>query len=277
MKITSPEYYKDFKCTADKCRHSCCVGWEIDIDEETAQFYKTVGGEIGERLGANIDDRDAPHFVLREGERCPFLNESGLCDIITELGEGALCQICADHPRFRNYFDDRVEIGLGISCEAAARLILTSDKYGVDSTEFPERERIFELLCDRNIPLSGRVEAIRAEFEVEIPELSLEEWSKLFLGMEILDGEWEGLIGNLTEHKNADETVEERLLTYFLYRHLANGIYDGRMRARIAFAIVSTFIITHLPADVFEGARMYSAEIEYSEENTERLINFLEN
>ena len=30
MTVTVPSYYKDFKCIADKCRHSCCIGWEID-------------------------------------------------------------------------------------------------------------------------------------------------------------------------------------------------------------------------------------------------------
>ena len=35
MKLYAPEYYKQFQCIADKCTHSCCIGWEIDIDEIT--------------------------------------------------------------------------------------------------------------------------------------------------------------------------------------------------------------------------------------------------
>ena len=32
MQIIVPDYYKEFSCIADHCRHSCCIGWEIDID-----------------------------------------------------------------------------------------------------------------------------------------------------------------------------------------------------------------------------------------------------
>ena len=31
MKLYAPKYYNEFKCIADKCTHSCCVGWEIDM------------------------------------------------------------------------------------------------------------------------------------------------------------------------------------------------------------------------------------------------------
>ena len=34
MKITAPDYYSQFKCIADQCRHTCCVGWEIEVDDE---------------------------------------------------------------------------------------------------------------------------------------------------------------------------------------------------------------------------------------------------
>ena len=125
MKTIVPDYYPEFHCIAGACRHSCCIGWEIDIDEDTRQLYREIPGEIGRRLSEQIDDSgEVPCFSLDERERCPFLNGDGLCDIILQLGEGALCQICADHPRFRSFFSDRTEMGLGLCCEAAADLIL---------------------------------------------------------------------------------------------------------------------------------------------------------
>ena len=47
MKTVVPHYYKNFKCIADKCRHSCCVGWEIDIDDDTLEKYRNLEGEMG--------------------------------------------------------------------------------------------------------------------------------------------------------------------------------------------------------------------------------------
>ena len=125
MKLIFPKYYPEFRCIADKCRHSCCIGWEIDIDPATREKYRYVSGKFGQRLNGAIQVGEVSSFRLGEGERCPMLNANGLCDLITELGEGMLCQICADHPRFRSYFSDRTELGLGLCCEEAARLVLT--------------------------------------------------------------------------------------------------------------------------------------------------------
>ena len=106
MKVVVPSYYGKFKCIASACRHSCCVGWEIDVDEDTLEYYKSVGGRLGDRLRENISEEGCPHFVTGEDERCPFLNSDNLCDIICELGEESLCQICSDHPRYRSFFSD---------------------------------------------------------------------------------------------------------------------------------------------------------------------------
>ena len=128
MKLMAPYYYPAFRCIADKCRHSCCIGWEIDIDPDTRERYRRIPGAFGARLNAAIDDGEVSAFRLGADERCPMLNNNGLCDLITTLGEDALCQICADHPRFRNFFADRTEIGLGLCCEEAARLILSREE-----------------------------------------------------------------------------------------------------------------------------------------------------
>ena len=124
MQVIFPDYYKHFSCTANTCRHNCCIGWEIDIDADTLALYDSIPGSFGQRLHENISRKDTPHFILGQQERCPFLNQKNLCDIILTLGEDHLCGICSDHPRFRNELPGRVETGLGLCCEEAARLIL---------------------------------------------------------------------------------------------------------------------------------------------------------
>lgn len=137
--VIYPDYYRKFKCIADRCTDSCCIGWEIDIDSESVERYKHCSGNLGRRISENITvSEDGTHsFILGENERCPFLNSRNLCDIYAELGEDALCKICADHPRFRSFFSDRTEIGLGLCCEAAAEIILS--RRGIFFFENPEK------------------------------------------------------------------------------------------------------------------------------------------
>ena len=127
MLHVKPDFYDDFKCIADKCRHSCCLGWEIDIDDESLRRFMAVDGEFGEYMRRNIELEPTPHFVLGGDERCPFLREDGLCKMILTLGEDSICDICREHPRFYNELPGRIEAGLGLCCEEAARLLLMSD------------------------------------------------------------------------------------------------------------------------------------------------------
>ena len=64
-----PNYYPDFRCIASACKHSCCVGWEIDVDGDTLGYYDTVSGKMGDRLRASIDrEADPPCFKLTPDE-----------------------------------------------------------------------------------------------------------------------------------------------------------------------------------------------------------------
>lgn len=125
MILRMPEYCREFNCIADKCSDNCCIGWEIDIDSETADFYDGVSGDFGKRLKNNITGGIPKSFILGEHERCPFLNKHNLCDIIINLGEEHLCQICGDHPRYYEWFGSVREGGIGLCCEEASRIILS--------------------------------------------------------------------------------------------------------------------------------------------------------
>ena len=56
MNIYVPSYYQKFRCIADRCRHSCCVGWEIDIDKDTCEYYSSIDGDFGKKLADNISE-----------------------------------------------------------------------------------------------------------------------------------------------------------------------------------------------------------------------------
>ncbi|MBR1812927.1 MAG: flagellin lysine-N-methylase [Lachnospiraceae bacterium] len=123
MKLITLDYYDAFACLADACKHSCCVDWEIDIDEDSWDYYDTVDGPFGDRLRACRQTGEDRSFILRPDGRCPFLNDNGLCDLITELGEESLCEVCTEYPRFTVEYRDVREKSLSVSCEEAGRLL----------------------------------------------------------------------------------------------------------------------------------------------------------
>lgn len=130
MKIRVPDYYKDFKCIADKCDDTCCAGWEVDVDDDSYEYYKTVTGPFGDRIKSVMvppTEEEEACFTLNNG-RCPFLNDNNLCDLYTELGEDKLCDTCTNYPRFIEEYGSLREIGIALSCKTAGELILKSDK-----------------------------------------------------------------------------------------------------------------------------------------------------
>ena len=129
MILRLPHYYKEFKCIANNCKDSCCkAGWEIDIDNNSLKLYNSIPGELGKKLNENIITSPTPHFKLNETGTCPFLTDNNLCELYIKIGENSLCDICKEHPRFYEFFNNVKEGGIGLCCEEAARIILSSTK-----------------------------------------------------------------------------------------------------------------------------------------------------
>ncbi len=311
MRLFVPSYYPRFQCRAGACRHSCCVGWEIDIDEETRTLYERMPGEIGEHVRRSLETKDGVTcFRLGAGERCPHLNADGLCNIILEAGEEYLSQICDDHPRFRSYFSDRVEMGLGLTCEAAAELILgdTTPATLVAVEDDGEREEVTAweyhvlttrdhfLALARNRELSFRERLVR----MVAPgcRLSLSDFAAHLMTLERLDPAWDGCLAGVTGNAEPEilgtsrmfstyDIAMEQLLVYLLLRHISDAEGDADLRARILFCAMTCRLIDAIArrhaetrgrltlADLAEYARMWSSEIEYSTENTDACLAYL--
>lgn len=311
MLFRTPGYYRRFRCIADRCRDSCCIGWEIDIDSDTAAYYDSVGGDFGRRLRENIS---GGCFALTEEERCPFLNGRGLCDIYTTLGEEHLCQICSDHPRFYEWFGNVKEGGIGLSCEAAAALILSEDmvltEEEIQEEDFGEcdgelyslllsaREVIFShlaqgSLCSALCAALDYAEALQAN--IDNGEYLLPEWAErtapavpdtdgvieFFTSLEQISPDWAPLLrrsagqsaGTLTEE---DTAMLRRIAVYFIYRYFLKGAHDGEIVSRVKLAAVSVYMTAMLRrrgGDMLLTAKNYSKETEYCEENIEALCD----
>ena len=155
MILAVPDYYEQFVCTASACRDNCCRGgWQIDVDPDTVNLYRTVGGSMGERLLRAVQtDIEGDCFLAQPEGRCPFLLSDGLCEIHRDMGPDYLCVVCRQFPRFSEYYGATKESGLGLSCEEAARIILSKTTpltvviKNIDEEEYEDSEWDAEL-CD---------------------------------------------------------------------------------------------------------------------------------
>ena len=132
-----PDYYKEFHCIGGVCKDSCCAGWEVDIDDDTAEMYKNVPLPIGDRLREKlIGDRGHYRFKLCPDKRCPFLNSDQLCDIILAMGQGGLSVTCTEYPRYTIETPFYQLTDLTLSCPEASRIFFSTE----DPVTYEERE-----------------------------------------------------------------------------------------------------------------------------------------
>lgn len=321
MILRMPAYCREFKCIADKCSDSCCIGWEIDIDKKTADFYKNADGKLGEKLRASIRDEDGCSFIL-ENERCPFLDENNLCEIILNMGEDKLSQICTDHPRYYEWFYNVKEGGIGMCCEEAARIILEKgDEEGYWDREISDescdeyddelydclyevREKLFSYLRNGNISVASAVSGILA-FAEELQDkldngdytVSEIENNSVIIGkpdcnamldilgsLEPIDEKWKPYVEALkTKSYNGllseNEKYLKNVLVYFLWRYFMKGVFDGEILSKVKLAVISAAMLSVMFGEERDEkkkiilAKNYSKEIEYSEENLEKIYD----
>lgn len=236
MIYIKPSFYDKFKCIASRCADNCCIGWEIDIDDETLEKYNEINDEFGCEIRSKIEK--APDgsncFKLVENDRCPFLNDENLCRIIINCGEAALCDICRNHPRFFEWFPGVTECGLGLSCEEVCRLLLSDTesfkldeiddlkKVNVEQTEvlvydlynyiYGRREDIYEILFSGDGYYYEKIEKVAAFSEEFCGEdlliKDIKDIVVAYKNTEPIDENWTIYIEEL--HKNIDKYLEYR-------------------------------------------------------------------
>lgn len=280
-----PDFYRAFSCKASYCRHSCCRGWEIDVDEESAAYYRALPGRIGERLREALVQEDGVwHFRLTPEGNCPFLRRDGLCRLIRELGEQSLCDICALHPRFYGELGGFEFCGLGLSCEKTCELLFSSSsplRFRLDDAAEPVDfagllrrmglDPVEELLHFTPRPNETRyAEILRRLAETEpIDKAWTEEIRQLRAALP-------DLVENAADYAAVcDGGRYDRIYQYILFRQLERA-GEFEFPALAVYARLSTefvFMQDALLGTDAEHLRRWSEQIEYSTENIERLLN----
>ena len=176
MIYTTPDYYEKFQCTADKCKDTCCAGWQIVVDEESLEKYKKIKSDYIWKVMSCVD-WESGTFRQDNEKRCAFLNENNLCNLYTNVGEESLCKTCREYPRHTEEFEGVREISLSVSCPEVAKILMecmepvkfntkeTKDEEVEDFGDFDPflfsiledaRKEMIEILQNRELPIQNR-------------------------------------------------------------------------------------------------------------------------
>lgn len=299
--MVTPDYYDKFACIGGECKHTCCGGaWDIEIDDESYEKYRRMGGEFGEKLISSITDERV--FVRRDG-KCAMLSPDGLCEIVCHGGE--FCVTCGEYPRFTQYYDDYVERGLSLSCEVAVEIVLnnrekvefTGRSGTCDEELFPmmfaARETILGILQNREFGIGKRIRLVLDYGEKLQEKINRNDFTEFICvpedrksagtdigviydvlsDMAVMNDGWLDAVRTAGGHKNVGEVdgiAVEQLAVYFIYRYFLDAVYDCDAISKIKFMAVSTAAIVGLSdvcGSITESARLYSLEIEHNEDN----------
>lgn len=312
--IYYPSYYDNFSCIADKCPDSCCTKWEIVIDDDTIKKYSSLDSSFGEKIRDSIEESDEGEKYFRlTDDRCPFLNECGLCDIHLNLGEDFTSTVCRQHPRFIEEFDGFTEISLSLSCPEAMRLIFSEKSCdniypvpfynGEDevlSLLISSREKILKhpddffllksVLLDTAADDILDIDCVYVQEHPEITVGFIKDFIDVLLERcEILTSEWETYLKYSYSSEILIEEIECfiknnkdnvcKAIKYFIYRYYLKAVNDLDVYSRGLFilmaVIVSSYIALSNKISFEEAVRLFSKEIEHSTDNVDIILDFL--
>ncbi len=314
MHIFYPDYYNDFRCIASACPDSCCKEWDVQVDPESARYYRALPGPLGDHLRSVLEDVDGDTIMRQtQDRRCPMWRQDGLCEIQRNLGEAALCHVCAQFPRLRHDYGDFVELGLELSCPEAAHIILQSPSPATISETVPggtepeydpydmeilrkSREVAHSIVNDA-AHSPGEVLAALLLYGYRVQAmLDGEACSPFTVDTAIAEACALAQQGSMADIFELYKTLEiltpawrallnstpafqpwtsrhRALARYFIDRYWLQAMSDLDLVGRVKFTIVSCLMIRSLPGDAQYTAQLYSKEIENDADNIYALLD----
>ncbi|HBN38441.1 MAG TPA: hypothetical protein DD404_02830 [Ruminococcaceae bacterium] len=304
MILKTPSFYKDFKCIAGDCPDSCCQGWEVDADDASLEFYKTLTGDIRNRIDSVLerDEFGNTIFRLADKKRCPFLNDENLCDMHIAIGGEHTPYTCRMFPRFINDFGGTREMGVSFSCPVASDMMfgLTEPmRFVSELNELPPelneidaqtyfylvkaREKAFSIVQDRTHPIHQRLIRL-LDFGVEIQK-DLEEYKEgsddidffdVFRNPELINPQWIDRVNSRKVKPVSNEIFNENIASYFIFRYFLTAVNDYDVLSKIKMAVIGVLIVTYFGEDSWT-IHLWSKETEHSQYNMDRYRELLKN
>jgi len=312
MLLFQTAYYDRFRCVAGDCPDSCCKEWDVQVDDESAEYYRSLSGPLGDLLRKVLCTQDGNTVMTIIDRRCPMWRSDGLCRIHAELGEDALCKTCREFPRLTHDYGDFVELGLELSCPEAAKLILSAppqpmivrDVPGGEVADYDEdamsilkatRQTMLAILSDSTRPVGqtlalGFLYGCQAQSQLDgaeaLPfdaEMALEEARSLAKSADSgsLPDFFLGLELLTPEweallHDPAPGSWNAQTLAlarYLVERYWLQAVSDYDLYCRVKFIAISCLLVKTLGGDIFRTAQLFSKEIENNIDNVEAILD----
>lgn len=302
--------YNKFHCIADKCPDSCCAGWEVDIDPDTAAFYRKLPGQLGDRLRQVLKSQDGDTAMVLENGRCPMWQQDGLCRIHAQLGHDALCQVCREYPRLHLDYGDFTEWGLELSCPEAARLIFADQSVHTEPLTTPStpeydpelmailqksREEILRFWQETTLSpqealtitlyyahlVQGALDG--GDFPAFSPEACLQAGKRyagngsltpllaFFAKLEILTETWRYRLQHPLP--GAWDHQLRTLAIYLIRRYWLQAVWDFDLVCRAKFVVSACILVNALGGDIVQTSQLFSKEIENDPDNLDAILD----
>ena len=275
------------------------------MDEETAALYRSLPGELGDRLRQVLTKDNTMEL---EGDRCPMWQQDGLCRIQAQLGHDALCKTCREFPRLTHDYGDFIEFGLELSCPEAARLIFTSSQQLI-TEEIPglcdadydtevmdilkeSRKNALDFLNTTSLPLNEALTALllyghtvqgaidgdgSTEFDISdclalgkrfAGEGDFSSFVGFFSNLEALTDRWTFLLQNANKAPISEEL--KSLAIYMVQRYWLQAVSDYDLISRVKLTVAACILVAALG---IENAQLFSKEIENSADNVDAILD----
>lgn len=172
LSISKITGYDRFKCSADKCKFTCCEGWDINVDEDAFNKWKNEESKFNyilQNLKLKESGEKKEYFLDKyTHETCPLLDENGLCKIVKNHGDEYISLTCQTFPRIKNILGDRNEFTLSCSCPEVIEIISNIDgkinmickdnNASIDSSlEFKVRETLISVIQHNELALEYKL------------------------------------------------------------------------------------------------------------------------
>ena len=160
--------YDNFKCIADKCKFTCCSGWDINIDSNTYEKWNKEKNKCKDILNKlKFIDNDYIIINKKTNDTCPFLDNRRLCNIVKSNGDEYLSLTCQRFPRIENTFEGIKELTLSCSCPEVVDIIGKIEEEIIlvncnnDDTDIPIeikiRDTIIKIIKEKNLNIESKL------------------------------------------------------------------------------------------------------------------------